>query len=583
MSTWSEALWRGMAVHLWQTSLVLLAIFSLGRAMRMAPARLAGALWWIGLAKLFLPLPLLGRPGTSWTPDGGGGVSGLEVMIVILDPGVWSRRAASPHLTPSAPAWSLLTLLWALGAAFVALRFVHGALRSRARVGVPVPEAGGEPGRRLRDALEETRVPPEHVRICPDRGMPAVRGLLRPEILMPECVVLALETEELRGIVLHEEAHRRRRDPLLAAVRTAAAALFYFYPLLWPLLGRLRRNAELACDEAALRAGVAPAAYARALARTVRLGLLRPAPSASANAAHPSLLQERFERITHARRFSPMPRHRIVIAAGLALVLTSLLVPLPGGAELQIGPTRGAFAGLESLSSADLKLPPGSWVGVRIRLAVDSTDKVRAATADSPVVFQRFSDEWGAVVGRRLPEIVALCFQGAAQVAVLEHGVLPVGVRPPDPQGAKPGGVLWREVRWRPFEIRWEIPSEGPLQWQLTRLVRDPEGEMALVLLSSPTGTEGFVLPQLIPGTKVQPEYPAEARAAGIEGEVVMKLAVAEDGTVRDVTVLRGIEGHPSFADSALQAVRKWRFRPALFDGKPGPASLTITVRFRSS
>ena len=54
----AETFWTGMLVHLWQTSLVLLVLFALSRALVNAPARLIAALWWIGVLKLFLPLSL---------------------------------------------------------------------------------------------------------------------------------------------------------------------------------------------------------------------------------------------------------------------------------------------------------------------------------------------------------------------------------------------------------------------------------------------------------------------------------------------------------------------------------------------
>jgi protein TonB len=60
------------------------------------------------------------------------------------------------------------------------------------------------------------------------------------------------------------------------------------------------------------------------------------------------------------------------------------------------------------------------------------------------------------------------------------------------------------------------------------------------------------------------PEYPAAAKAAGIEGVVIVKYIIAEDGSVREAKVLKG---PPELADTCLAAVRTWRFQPIVVDG----------------
>jgi TonB family protein len=76
---------------------------------------------------------------------------------------------------------------------------------------------------------------------------------------------------------------------------------------------------------------------------------------------------------------------------------------------------------------------------------------------------------------------------------------------------------------------------------------------------------------------RVQPQYPAEARAQHIQGRVVLQVQIAGDGTVENVTVS---DGNPMLADAAVQAVWQWRFQPSLVDGKPVAALTRVTVRF---
>lgn len=76
------------------------------------------------------------------------------------------------------------------------------------------------------------------------------------------------------------------------------------------------------------------------------------------------------------------------------------------------------------------------------------------------------------------------------------------------------------------------------------------------------------------------PIYPSVARAARIEGTVILEAVIDSDGTVREVRVLRSV---PLLDSSAMDAVREWRFTPTLLNGEPVPIVLTVTVTFRLS
>jgi protein TonB len=77
--------------------------------------------------------------------------------------------------------------------------------------------------------------------------------------------------------------------------------------------------------------------------------------------------------------------------------------------------------------------------------------------------------------------------------------------------------------------------------------------------------------------THVNPVYPPIPLAAKKEGLVILEALIAEDGEVRDVRVLRSA---PLFDQSAITAVRQWRFSPTLLNGEPVPLVMTVTVSF---
>jgi protein TonB len=80
---------------------------------------------------------------------------------------------------------------------------------------------------------------------------------------------------------------------------------------------------------------------------------------------------------------------------------------------------------------------------------------------------------------------------------------------------------------------------------------------------------------------RVLPEYPLLARQARIEGEVVLDALILSDGTVGEVRVVRGLP--LGCTQAAIEALRRWSFRPGERDGVAVDARFTLTVDFRIS
>jgi len=77
---------------------------------------------------------------------------------------------------------------------------------------------------------------------------------------------------------------------------------------------------------------------------------------------------------------------------------------------------------------------------------------------------------------------------------------------------------------------------------------------------------------------RVAPIYPNQARALRLQGAVNLSATVMEDGSVRDVKVVDGV---PLLAESAMEAVKSWRYKPYELDGKPVRTELRIRVDFK--
>jgi protein TonB len=80
-------------------------------------------------------------------------------------------------------------------------------------------------------------------------------------------------------------------------------------------------------------------------------------------------------------------------------------------------------------------------------------------------------------------------------------------------------------------------------------------------------------------GYQVKPRYPDSARRRGVEGTVIIKAYVTEQGRVEQVQVERSA-GHTDLDQAAVEAVGRWRFEPARQDRRPIAMWVSIPVKF---
>jgi protein TonB len=83
------------------------------------------------------------------------------------------------------------------------------------------------------------------------------------------------------------------------------------------------------------------------------------------------------------------------------------------------------------------------------------------------------------------------------------------------------------------------------------------------------------------PVRTVAPDYPASLRAAKVNGVVSVVLVVDESGDVLAAEAAKST--HDDFTDPALNAIRRWKFKPAKLEGKAVKVKVTIPVRFTAA
>jgi TonB family protein len=77
---------------------------------------------------------------------------------------------------------------------------------------------------------------------------------------------------------------------------------------------------------------------------------------------------------------------------------------------------------------------------------------------------------------------------------------------------------------------------------------------------------------------RVEPEYPALAKRARVQGQVLMLLTVDAQGNVTETKI---ISGSPLLKDAAITAVKQFKYRPALVNGEPTTGSVSETLNFK--
>jgi len=81
-----------------------------------------------------------------------------------------------------------------------------------------------------------------------------------------------------------------------------------------------------------------------------------------------------------------------------------------------------------------------------------------------------------------------------------------------------------------------------------------------------------------VPVTAPTPAYPEFARDAGITGKVTLHVLVGKDGRVKNVKVIKGVTG---LNEAAIEAMKKWVFKPALSNNKPVAVWVEVPMDFK--
>jgi beta-lactamase regulating signal transducer with metallopeptidase domain len=189
-----------------------------------------------------------------------------------------------------------LAIVWLIGAGLVVLHLAIGTIgvwRLAAR------------GQRVLDPSWLARTHELAVRLGISRpltllggealAVPVTWGVVYPVVLLPADAE-SWDDEQRNYVLIHEMAHVRRFDALTQLIGQVTLALFWFDPLVWLAVARMRAEREHACDDYVLQAGTTPSRYANDLLTMVEsIGLPNHRAAGSAFAALAMARRSEFE------------------------------------------------------------------------------------------------------------------------------------------------------------------------------------------------------------------------------------------------------------------------------------------------
>lgn len=153
----------------------------------------------------------------------------------------------------AAPVHRGFHLLLVGGVAYALLDRVRAVMKLRATL-EPLVARQLAPPARVVNACRAAGVDLRHVRVVPMGGVPAfTAGLFHPHIYISDSISNRLPVTQLAAIIAHEEAHRRRRDPLRASAMRVLGCTLFFIPVVRHLGQDMMDEVEITADDEALQ------------------------------------------------------------------------------------------------------------------------------------------------------------------------------------------------------------------------------------------------------------------------------------------------------------------------------------------
>jgi TonB family protein len=529
---------------------------------------------WTAAATAVLALPFLSASLPALRVPASGGLLPFDPAVVfqvtsfaaepssssLLPPGTARRATNAPRYSD----WRIwLMLLWAAGAAasFARMLAAFIAMWRVQRAARPFPDDG------LAGALAQSLGIRHPVRVLESRpgAMPMTFGLLRPAVFMPP-EAAAWSEERRRMVLLHELAHVRRGDAATHLLARTALSLNWWNPLAWSAWRGFLKERERSTDDLVLNAGARASDYAGLLLEVARTMQSAPATAWAAVAmARRSQLEGRLLAILDSGVKRRAPGRMAALAATLlAIAAVALFAAMQAQTPAQ-QPTPAKAVGDQSETAAGLMYLGTAIYGKDPAQALDYFERAQNVAPSGPMAGPAMT--WQAMVKQhREGEAPAAESLYRAALAIEEAN---------SPEAALTMEFLAHFLREQGRVTEAEAMEASASEIRKTHVAQLSPKRQANDQASK--AGSGVAAPTLL--HKLEPSYSVEARAAKVQGTVVLSVVIGTDGAASDVQLRKGV-GY-GLDEQALNAITQWTFKPGMRDGMAVPVQATIEVNFR--
>lgn len=332
---------------------------------------------WVGVLSAAVLVPAISL-AVPWRWDAAEYRPPVELVRARATESVVRPVAVLPQAVPrprSVDVGTVVLVLWVAGAFAVLTRVGVGSL-ALARMARRASFVGDPRVERL--ARRAGLNGPVRVGQVDGLKVPVTAGVFRPVVLVPAGSLEEWSSNRLAAVLLHEFAHVARRDVAAHLLGRLACALHWFNPLVWWAAKRATRESERACDDAVLRSGARPSAYASHVLEIARAaaGWRVPLPAVGQG----SELEGRLLAVLAAdARRSPVPRRAVALASITIAALSVAAATHAGIASAGEPPAEAAPAVAEPRTPGERE----ALLSELVRLLEDDHAPVRSAAARS--------------------------------------------------------------------------------------------------------------------------------------------------------------------------------------------------------
>jgi TonB family protein len=589
---------------LWEGALLSAALAVVLGLTRSARARYAAA-----CAALLSIVAAISVTFVRLLPQGMDGSSSAPPFLPAWNAHAPLEATAPAHRTLAA-AVPWLAPLWMLGVWIFVLAQVAGWIsvsRLRTRGVCCAPERWQNELLRLRERLRLSR-PVQLLESCL-ADVPMVVGHIRPLILMPIGLLAGLPARQVEVILLHELAHIRRCDYLVNVLQRAVESLLFYHPAVWWISRVIRAERENCCDDMVVSTSGNAQEYAFAL--TAIEEHRRPGRQAALAATGGNLVK-RIHRLLY-----PQAANAVWAPLLAAIILTTTAVAAfaawPAAAPRHT--SAAAYGQKSGAESQYLK-----WLNEDVVYIVTPEERAAFGKLKTDAERKKFVEQFwerrnphpgsadNTYKQRYYHELAYANQHFAANGKAgwqTDRGHMLILYGPPDQIDSHTNAKPYAYEEWMYRHIQGVgnnvtltfIDRSGEGDYQLApgpvnngssgassaKPAQPHQKNSSSLLRVVPasripqSGKDGYSYPKCVYCPAAQ--YAAEARAQKVEGILIIEAVITPKGRAEHVKAINRLPY--GLTENAVEAVKKWRFKPATGpDGKPAAVRQMIEVGF---